>query len=169
MSIQTTYPDAPAAMRVNRLADNGAKDGRSVYNAEASDSLPFGTAVMHAAGGRATADLPLPVVSPETAAAGNIAGILLMSDDLIKGVDADDTGLKAKSIGSALAKGRGNFVCANGCVAGDPLYIRIAAGAIGELRSAADGANTIDCSAYGRWLTNASAAGVATLEVAFEA
>jgi hypothetical protein len=164
MAVQTTYSYDPTP-RVNRKADSSVGVIVSAVNAEASDSLPFGRAVIYGSG-RKEGD-PVPVLSCEGSLAADIAGLLIESDDLIKDVHWGDNGVMPKAV-CALAKvGTYRIVAANGCLLGDPVFVRIAGGAIGEFRSAADGANTIDVSAFATWESDATAGNPAILRIKF--
>jgi hypothetical protein len=144
-------------------ADTGPHDVISMVNNEASAEMAFGHAVAFEG---STDDQG--ALSPD-ALTDKIAGILLHSHAYSNapGGDLGTTGVKPGAKLSVLRKGRVWGICANGCAPGDRLHIRVLGGTEGELRSAADGVNTIDSSTQGVWLTTATAGNLAVLEVDF--
>lgn len=160
MSVQTTYNAAPPTSYEGTIYDaDGNEDCRIAINKEASASIAFGRATkFYNAGGDDAVRLP-------TNAADVIKGIAVLSH-AIGALDA--VGVQINEVFNVMREGRVSVVCENGCVPGDRLFIRCAAGTLGALRSAADGSNTIDATAQGQWESTAAAGERAILAVNFK-
>lgn len=174
MAVQTSVTDAPAVAFAGLLV--GKHHTIDPFkNAEASAEMPFGYAVaFRGSGTDQDALLPLAANSPI------ICGIIVQSDvydrtyTLANGSTAGElgtTGLKPGAMLNVLRKGRVWAVCVSGCTPGSRLFVQKTVNGgtrpLGALDSAADGANSVDCTTAGVWLTTASAGGLAILEVDF--
>lgn len=163
MPVQTSYGTNLAVAFEGMKADSGACDVWSMVNNEASAELAFGHAVCFEG---STDDQG--ALSPD-ALTDKLAGILLHSHAYSNSPTGElgTSGLKPGAKLSVMRKGRVWAVAANGCAVGDRLHVRVLGGTEGELRSAADGVNTIDATTQGVWLTTATAGNLAVLEVDF--
>lgn len=163
MAVQTSYSTSLTAAFEGMKADSGACEVWSMVNNEASLEIPFG----HGVAFEGSTD-EQGALSPD-ALTDKLAGILLHSHDYSNSPNGDlgTLGVKAGGVLNVMRKGRIWAVCANGCAIGDRLFVRVLGGTEGELRSAADGVNTIDATTQGVWLTTATAGNLAVLEVDF--
>jgi hypothetical protein len=125
--------------------------------------MPFGIAVKEGTGDN-DANLP-------GAGTDKLAGILLHSHAYDKNNELGTTGLKPKAVLGVLRKGRVYVTVEEAVVKGDRLFVRHTAGVggtqKGAVRKSAVGGETVDATKQGVFLTSASAAGLAVLEVDF--
>lgn len=178
MSVQTTFSDAPAVGYAGMLDSNVAHDIVTMINAEASASMPFGTGIVFKGTSPTTAkDALLPATENDVP-----VGILVHSHNYARtwtndaGTvygELDSTGVKPGGMLNILRRGRILVICEDGCEIGDKLWIRCTVGSpagtefLGSLNSADEGTEMIDATTKGTWMSNASAGGLAWLDVNF--
>lgn len=164
MGVQATYNEKMGVGLEGQLYDTADTDIVPMTNKEASASVRIGQAVCFEG---STDDLG--ALSPD-ATTDKLVGIVAHSHAYSNSPngDMDATGaLKPGAVLNVVREGRILVKCANGCVPGDRLFVRVLAGLEGELRSAADGVNTIDATTQGQWLSTATAGNLAWLDVDF--
>jgi hypothetical protein len=165
MSVQSTYNTNPPKAFEGLIFDaDGNEDTVPGLQGEATAAVAFGRVVkFHNPGGDQAFRLP-------TAVTDVIKGILTHSHAIDKSDRGEllAGGVTPGAVVNILREGRVWAVCENGCVPGDRLHVRVAAGTQGACRSAADGANTIDATAQGQWETTALAGELAVLAVNFK-
>ena len=167
MAVQSDYNLVPAVGFAGQIATaDGATRVTPCLQDEASASIPFGTAVkFYTANADSGARLP-------TTTGDKLRGITMHSHASDFGrsdsiLDENGDVRKGKMV-NVVTNGEIWVTCENGCTPGAPLFVRVAgAGVLGALRSAADGVNTIDCTARGTWQSTAIAGGLAKLHVDF--
>jgi hypothetical protein len=107
-------------------------------------------------------------ILPASATADELLGIVMR--DITQSAETDLnaalTGVNASRAMAVATKGTVWVTVVDGCTRGDRLHVVKASGAC---RASADSTNTIDATAKGRYLTNASAGGLAKLEFDFSA
>lgn len=175
-SLQSSYSETPAVAFQGQLVRKGRiLPGK---NAEASASMPFGTAVaFKPSGATSDFDVTLPANSND-----QIKGLTLRTDSYAPAWTADggtfgeldSTGIKTGVFMDLLHEGIAWVPCVTGCAPGDRLFVCYAtAGStytvLGTMGNAAESSHTIDCTKQGEWLTTAAANGLAMLEVNFAA
>lgn len=167
---QTSYAEMAAAF-AGMLADAGiVKYAETMVQAEASAEVPFGIVVVMntaptADGTPAKAKLP-------AASTDKLWGIVLHSHSYDTRTELGTTGLKPKTLLSALRKGRVWVTVETAVAVGDRGHVRYAAGAggtqLGALRNAAVGSETIDATTQIVFVTAQTVAGgLAVAEVDF--
>lgn len=175
MSVQTTFSDAPAAGYEGMLDSNLAHDIVTMVNAEASASIAFGRGVVFKGTPTTAKDAVLPSAETDVPVgivvhSHNYARTWTNADGTEYG-ELDSTGVKPGAAISVLRRGRILVVCEDGCEIGDKLWIRAVGSTppehLGGLNSADDGTDMIDATANGTWMSNASAGGLAWLDVNF--
>lgn len=164
MSAQTTYSDTVA------IGFSGAPVGRGVhnivapkFNGEASASIPHGFAVKKGASDDKA-------VLPTTETDQIIGLVQMVPDSFGTNGNLDIVGVKAGALMSVAYRGRMFVKVETSVVAGDGLWVRCTtAGAelAGQSRNSDTGTATIDCTKQGKWMTSASAGGIAELEFDF--
>lgn len=172
MPVQTSYSTTLTRAIEGALADNGAHDVATKYNAEASACIAFGRAVKFGATDHA-ALLP----SAET---DKICGIVIHANQYSTGADGElkqdgtewTNGLRPGAAMSILRKGRIWAKARTAVTPGDRLWVRAVSAQsghefLGGLEDADDSTDTIDCTAQGVWLDTAAAGELARLEVDF--
>lgn len=172
MSVQTTYVPTLTKAIEGALADTGAHDCVTKYNAEASACVAFGRAVKFGATDFA-ALLP-------TAQADKIVGVVVHSNQYSTGENGElkqdgtawTNGLRPGAAMTILRKGRIWAVAHSDVTPGDRLYVRRTSAEsgqefVGGLEDASDSTDMVDCTAQGVWLDTASAGSLARLEVDF--
>lgn len=134
------------------------KDVRSYVNAEVSAELPFGIMVKQGATDDACL-LP-------TAITG-LLGIVVHSHAYEKDVELGDTGLKPTITVGVLGVGRVWVTVDEAVAPGNAVRVRITAagGGQGTFRKTAGAGLTVDISAWARWRTSTTGAGIAELEL----
>lgn len=162
MPAQTSYTDTTAAALEGQLFDLSMKVADTFVNAEASAELPFGRMCR-----QGTLDADALVLS---ATNQTLAGVLLHSHNYSKDADGDlgATGVKPKTPITLLQKGRFWAKPVDAVVKGGVVHVQCITngGALaGMFRGTADGANTVNASAYARWLTSAAGGALAVLEI----
>lgn len=166
MRIQTSFDIEPPIGYAGQLGATSAPNIMSLKNVD-SVSIPFGYAVIFDRAAPAS-DYSATLPAAET---DIVAGIVIRSHAYEHDDGLDSTGVEAGHFMNVLRKGRVLVVAEDAVAVGDPLWVRCTAGGAGEvvggLTNADDGTETIDCSAYGKWLTSASAGELAWLEVNF--
>jgi hypothetical protein len=179
MSVQTTFSDNPAIGYAGMLDSNVSHDVVTMVNVEASASMPFGKGIVFKQTSPVTAkDALLPAAQTDVP-----VGILVHSHNYARtwtneaGTvygELDSTGVKPGAHLNVLRRGRILVVCTSGCEIGDKLYIRCTNGSggtagrvPGDLENASDSTFMIDATATGTWVSNASAGGLAWLDVKF--
>jgi len=160
MSVQTTYANNLTAAIAGQIIPSTFEKTEGYLNAEAASEMAFGRAVNFERGSNDKS-----VLLPD-ALTDKIAGIVTHSDSYPK-TELGTTGVKVACTVNVMEAGVIWAVCADGCLPGDPLFVRVLGGTEGELRSTADGVNTIDCTNKGKWLTTATAGNLAKLWVNF--
>jgi hypothetical protein len=156
-SISASMPVAYSGM----LADASPKSTLTRFNEEASAEIPFGSGVIQGSG----ADGALLPVDENSA----VLGIALHSHAYHED-DLGDDGLVADATFTVLTQGRVYVQVEDAVVPGDRGWCRaVTAGAevAGAWRGTDDGTDTIDCTKQTKFVTAASAAGFAVLEVNF--
>lgn len=156
MAVQTTYPENMPIGFAGQIVKNDSTI--ALTNGEASAELAFGQAINWGSTDGT-------VLSPD-----NLADVICGLVGHRHGyADAElgTTGVKPGAVIEVVRKGQMVVKCENGCTVGQRLYVRIAGGTEGALRSAADGVNTIDSTGQGVWLSAAAADGLALLEFDF--
>lgn len=172
MSVQTSYSTTISRAIEGALADNGAHDCVTKYNAESSAAIKFGAGVKFGATDFA-ALLP-------SAQADKICGIVVHSNQYSVGADGElkqdgtawTNGLRPGAEMTILRKGRIWALAGSAVTPGDRLYVRRTSAQsgnefLGGLEDAADSTDMVDCTAQGVWLTTAAAGELAILEVDF--
>lgn len=172
MSVQTTYGVRQTRALEGALADNGAHDAVSLYNAEASAAISFGKAVAFGATDFACL---LPAAQSD-----KIAGLVIRHDAFSTGADGDlktdgtlwTNGLRPGTMLSVLRKGRMWVVAHSAVTPGDRLYVRRTSAQSGEeyyggCEDASDSTDMVDCTAQGVFLGTAAAGELVILEVDF--
>lgn len=135
----------------------------SATNEEAAAELRFGIMVKQ---GTVATDPDL--VKVMTATNNVLAGITVFAHNFAKPVQLGDTGLKPGVTFGLLRKGRIYVLTEDAVDPSDEVHVRaIAAGneVAGAFRGTADGTDTIDITAFAKWLSAAGAGEVAVLEI----
>lgn len=179
LAIQTTYNANPDIAFAGMLVSAWPNETQTVRNAEAATSMPFGVAVCFKLAAPATdLDVLLPHANTDV-----VSGIVVhehdfertwtLPDGTVAG-ELDAVGLVPKTVFSMLRRGRiwVKMPATLAVAVGDRLFVRaVANGAIsnqlGSCENAADGANTIDDTKIGQFVSSCSAGGFAQLEVDF--
>lgn len=164
MSVQTTFNQNATQGYSGTQVGNRQPSIETMRNAETSAEIPFGVAVKHSSATDEQAARLLTAITTEA-----IAGIVVHSHSYDQSQLGDD-GVKPGALLNVMRQGRLLVICEDGCDVNDPLHIRAVATGdelAGGLRAAADGTDTIDCSAVGHWRTSAAAGGLAELEFDF--
>lgn len=179
MGIQTSVSARPVAGYAGMLDAGYTNDVIFASNGEASASIPFGKAVVWDPSTPAHAkSATLPAGSQTTPVMGIVAYSNAYSaawTDKDGGVhgELDATGLVPGTALNVLRRGRILVVAASTVVAGiSRLFVRSVAGlgeTLGALEDAADSTDMIDCSNQGVWMSDATAGGLAWLDVDFTA
>lgn len=172
MSVQTSYGTTLTQAIEGALADSGAHDVTTKYNAELTAAIAFGRAVKFGATDFA-ALLP-------AAESDKICGIVVHSNQYSTGAEGElkqdgnewTNGLRPGAAMSILRKGRIWAKPRTAVTPGDRLWVRAVSAEsgvefLGGLEDADDGTDTIDCTNQGVWLDTAAAGGLARLEVDF--
>jgi hypothetical protein len=163
MSVQSSYSSQLTKAIEGQLADAGAHDVLSMVNNEAAAEMGFGLAVCFEG---STDDQG--ALAPDDVT-DKIAGILMHSHDYSQS-DLGDTGLLPGATLNILRKGRIWVRPEEAVAPGDRLFIRAEAAGEereGAVRMSADGADCIDSTTQGVFLTSAEAGELAVLEVDF--
>ncbi len=160
---QTSYSATGTAAIKGQLADNGFHDVVSYYSEEASEEMPFGvmlqqgTAVNGALLCNATDD--------------NLIGILLHSNAYNQPNELGDEGLLPGMTLNVLRKGRVWVYAEEAVGPASTVLLRVVGtngtpgDQVGDFRDTADDSDTIDCSAFARFITSTSGAGLAVIEI----
>lgn len=172
MTLQSSYTLVPGTWLLGTV-DSGDPLIVAAKNANASASIPIGFPVAYKpSGGTSDIDATTPVASDK------IMGISVRSDSQGRAWtdengshgEMDSTGVLVGVLFPVLKRGRVFVTCTDGCVPGKPLFVAVqsqgaytAAGQMGTVTAT----NAIDCTAFGQWVTTASAGGGAWLEVNF--
>lgn len=163
---QTTVPDRMTRAYAGLISDTSfIKDVRSFVSEEASAEIPFGVMVV-----RGT-DKNVGCLLPHTSAAASsdiMIGVVVHSHAYDKPLELGDTGLKPKTTVGVLVHGRIWVPVEETVAPGDAVRVRvIAAGAEvkGAFRTTADSTDTVNITAFARWVTGGAAGSVAELEV----
>jgi hypothetical protein len=160
MGQQTSFPIAPTDAFEGTKVDLYPSSVSSFRNAEASAELPFGLMVRYGSTNQDALQL--------TATSNDFAGILVHSHAYAKPQELGDEGLKPNVAIDVLTHGRVWVRVEDDVLMGDPVRVRcVAAGAekAGAFRTDADGTDCVDISAFARWVSPASAGGLAQLEI----
>jgi hypothetical protein len=174
MGAQTTYSDAPTIGFEGTLDADYPDAFLTMKNVEASASMAFGRAVVFKTVG-ATSDMDALLPATENDLPAGIVQKIesharaWTSDGATYG-DLDQNGVRTGSLFRCVTKGRMLVKAAKACKPGDKLWIRAVAGGgeyLGALENADDSTDMIDATAKGRWLSTASAGGLAWLEFDF--
>ncbi len=183
MSLQTTYNSAPAIGYAGMLEGDLDQDIVTMKNAEATASMPFGTAVVFKTASPGT---DLDAIVP-TASYVLVAGIITHSHEYArqwtdsdgnKHGDLDSVGLVPGAFLNVLRRGKILVFTQQATVPSQRLFVSTATGAgnaytaAGQLGNADDttgGGSTTDCTKQGQWLTTAAAGALAWLDVDFTA
>lgn len=155
--------------RAGQLADMGEDNEiYSGFSAEPTATIPFGVAVARSASG------PGRQFTNLAAGTTGVAGITVYSYNHQPGTtgDLDSSGnLKPGSQLDILDEGRVYVIVEEAVLPEDRPHVRVAASGanttIGGFRKSADGANSVDITRQGKFLTAAPAGGLAVLEVDF--
>lgn len=144
-------------------AKNGARD--SATSEEASASIPFGVMVI-----RGTGDHGAKLLHTSAAAVEQLLlGISVRSHDFAIGSELDTDGkLKPGATFAVGRTGRYKVLVEDAVSPGDPVRVRaVVAGAEvkGAFRTAADGTDCVDISAFAQWRTSAGIGEVAVVEI----
>lgn len=164
MTVQSTFSTTRTRGIAGQKVGNVAGSVETMRNDEATAAIAFGVAVQQAS----TTD-PLSATLLTASTGELIAGILMHSNSYTD-TQLDDDGVLPDALLNVVRQGRLLVLCEDGCSVGDPLHVRaVATGAelAGALLAAADGTDTIDCSAKGEWRTSAAAGELAELEFDF--
>jgi hypothetical protein len=172
MSVQTSYGTTLTSAIEGALADSGAHDVVTKYNAEATAAISFGKAVKFGATDQAAL---LPAAETD-----KICGIVLHTDQYSTGSEGElkqdgtswTNGLRPGAAMSILRKGRMWAVARTAVAPGDRLWVRAVSAQsghefLGGLEDADDSTDMIDCTAQGVWLSTAAQGELAILEVDF--
>jgi hypothetical protein len=157
---QTSIPSALTIAFAGMLADMCEHDIRTAVSVESSAEIPFGVMVAH----DTTSDgAKLPAAST-----AKCMGVVTHSHAYDKPNELGTTGLKPKAVLNVLTRGRAWVTVEETVAVGDRGYIRYAAGAggtqLGGFRKSAVTNETIDVTKNVKFLTAASAAGLALAE-----
>lgn len=161
--MQTAVAAAMTIGIVGQIADLQSLmtgDVVSKFSEEASAEIPFG--VMLGAG---TADDGAKLLA---ATSDNLIGISVFHHGYAAGVEVGTTGPKPDVSIAVLNVGRAYVLVEEAVTPSSAVRVRaVAAGAElkGAFRTTADGTDTIDISAFARYMTSADAAGIAMVEI----
>lgn len=155
---QTSYTETHAVAFAGMKVDGSPATQDSLVNGEASAEIPFGAAVTK---GTTDTNALLPDASNDV-----VIGIAMHSQSHGK-AELGTTGIKPKVTFSVITKGRVWVKVEEAVVKGDLAYVRYASGAggsqKGSFRKSADTSTALQLKG-GRYLTSASANGMAQLE-----
>lgn len=118
---------------------------RVYRNAESSAALPFGVPVK-----RTTAADDCLKCAAETDV---IAGFVLRDEKYFAALENTDDGLVAGATMTVMERGEMHLLCEVAMTLGDPVFIRVVAGAgetYGAVRKTADSTDTVDCSGWAK-------------------
>lgn len=152
--MQTTYNDPLPAVQ-GGLGDSGPRD---VKTGVAATVVPFGRGLVERATPRDGVALP-------TAITELFAGVSLQTHK----AKPNTTGVAQYEINEAIPhirKGRVWVYSETAVAPNQPVHMRaLGTGNPGDFRNAADATNTMDVSAYARWVSVNAAAGLALLDI----
>ncbi len=173
LSVQTSYSVDPAIGYAGQPDESyDPADGITLYNAEASASIPFGAIVAFKPSGTVDKQATLPANSTDV-----LAGVVVKSHAYAPAFSTggvtvgnlDSTGIVVGATMNVAREGRFLLTCADGCVPGNHLFVRYAGGTKGEARSTdAGGSTCIDATTRGTWLTTATAGNLAWISLDFD-
>lgn len=169
--MQTSVSDRMPVGIPGQLADlHSAEFGDvvSATNEEASAELPFGVMVKDGTG----PDLVKNVATTND----RLAGVIVHAQNFAKPVQLGDTGLKPGVTFGVLRKGRIYVRVEDAVEIGDEVHVRAVIGGAngygdagaeshGAFRGTQDGTDTIDITAFAKWVTEADAGEVAVVEI----
>jgi len=172
MAIQTTYATGPDKGFPGLKADLRVSQPITCKNAD-TVIMPFGAIVAFKRSGQTSdQDSILPAASTAklkavVMAENDFAKTYTINDGTIAG-ELDNLGLKVGTIFDGLRAGVAFMTCEDGCIPGDPLFVRYAGGTLGAARSTdAGGSTCIDATNCGTWLSTTTATQVGVLEFDF--
>lgn len=164
---QTSVATRPTRAFAGMLGDSShMKNVRSYVSTESSAEIPFGVMCVRDATNKDTGAL-----LPHTSAAASsdiMVGVVVHSHAYDKPLELGDTGIKPKCTLNILTHGRIWVPVEETVAPGDAVRVRVvAAGAEqkGAFRTTADSTDTVNITAFARWVTGGAAGSVAELEV----
>ncbi len=159
MSQESVGPQATECFP-GALCDSSEPDIRSYTSEEASLEIPFGTMVR-----QGTDDKGALTLEDQD---NSLIGVVVHSHAHSKPTELGDTGLKPKAIFAVLRRGRLWVQPEESVAPGDEVHVRCIAGmgeTPGTFRGSFDSTDTLDVSAFCRWLTTGDENTPAQLEV----
>jgi hypothetical protein len=164
---QTAVASSMTRAFAGMLGDSSyVKNVRSYVSEESSAEIPFGVAVFR---GTSNEELGCLLASSTAAAmAAAMLGVVVHSHAYDKPLEVGDTGIKPKMTVGVLTHGRIWVPVEDAVDPGDAVRVRIVVTGNevkGAFRAAQDSADCVNISAFARWLTVTTGAGIALLEL----